>query len=890
MTDEDKASDGEHKTLTLKRPSGRLEMKKTVETGQVRQSFSHGRSRAVAVEVRKKRTIGRGEGSAAGEGGAQAGPSAGRASAGSEATTQRSAQSAGAPKTGVVLRTLSDEEKAARSRAVGDAMRAERIARERAEEDAARRAADERRLAAERIEAERRAQEEALRRKAEDDSRRRAEEEAARRLTPASGAVELPIAVAPPSIGVAPQPQRAAPTVPGAALPAMLEDEDEASRARRKGGEVQRPKAPAVRRDRAGQRRGSARITVVQALHAEEGIERARSVAAFRRQRERERRLQMGAAAEEKQAIVREVVLPETITVQELASRMAVRVADVVKSLFNMGSPATVTQSIDADTAELIVAEFGHKVKRVSESDVEIGLKGEVDDASLLAPRPPVVTIMGHVDHGKTSLLDALRETAVAAGEAGGITQHIGAYQVVAPSGKRITFIDTPGHEAFTQMRARGAKVTDIVVLVVAADDGVMPQTVEAINHAKAAGVPLIVAINKIDKPDANPSRVRTELLSHGIVTEEHGGDVLSVEVSAIKKLNLDKLEEAILLQAEILELKANPNRAAEGAVLEAKIDRGRGVVSTLLVQVGTLSVGDIVVAGAQWGRVRALIDDKGKNVAKAGPAMPIEVLGLQDVPDAGDEFVVVENERRAREVTEFRTSRARAQRVSMTGRATVEQMISSKGTAAELQTLPVVVKADVHGSVEAIVSALEKLSTSEVSVRVLHSGVGGITESDVTLANASKALIVGFNVRANQQARELARRDGVNIRYYAVIYDIVDDARAALEGMLKPTLRERFLGNAQVLQVFDITKVGKVAGCRVTEGLVKRGARVRLIRDSVVIHDGSLKTLKRFKEEVREVKEGFECGMAFENYHDLRDGDVLEFYELEEVARTLGA
>ncbi|MSO74994.1 MAG: translation initiation factor IF-2 [Alphaproteobacteria bacterium] len=899
MTDENKADDSNPKTLTLKRSSGRLEMKKTVETGQVRQSFSHGRSRAVAVEVRKKRSFG--PGSAAGEAApatpastpapasAPSAPSTRAAAATSrEAAPQRSApapQTAGGSKTGVVLRTLSDEEKAARARAVGDAVRAEREARTKAEEDAARRAADERRFASERLEAERRAQEEAHRRKAEDDSRRRAEEEAARRLAPTPGIGETPLAPIP---GMPVVPSRPALAVtPGAAVPVLVDDDDEAGRARRKG-EV-RAKAPVVRRDRDAGRRGSARITVVQALHAEEGIERARSVAAFRRQRERERRLQMDAAAEEKQAIVREVVVPETITVQDLASRMAVRVADVVKSLFNMGSPVTVTQSIDADTAELIVAEFGHKVKRVSESDVEIGLKGKVDDVGTTESRPPVVTIMGHVDHGKTSLLDALRATDVAAGEAGGITQHIGAYQVATPSGKRITFIDTPGHEAFTQMRARGAKVTDIVVLVVAADDGVMPQTVEAINHAKAAGVPMIIAVNKIDKPDAKPERVRNELLAHGIVTEENGGDVLSIEVSATKKLNLERLEEAILLQAEILELKANPNRAAEGAVLEAKIDRGRGVVSTLLVQRGTLHVGDIVVAGAQWGRVRALVDDKGKNVAKAGPAMPIEVLGLQDVPNAGDEFVVVENERRAREVTEFRTSRARAQRAAGFGRATVEQMISSIGTASAQQALPVVVKADVHGSVEAIVSALEKLSTSEVSVRMLHSGVGGITESDVTLAQASKALIVGFNVRANQQARELAKRDGVNIRYYAVIYDIVDDARAALEGMLKPMLRENFLGNAQVLQVFDISKIGKIAGCRVTEGLVKRGARVRLVRDNVVIHDGSLKTLKRFKDEVREVKEGLECGMAFENYHDLREGDVLEFYELEEVARTLG-
>ncbi|MGD9538977.1 MAG: translation initiation factor IF-2 [Alphaproteobacteria bacterium] len=888
MTDENKATDGEPKTLTLKRSTGRLELKKTVETGQVRQSFSHGRSRAVAVEVRKKRSFSRGEAGADGEA-AAAPASAPRRAGDAGAAGERHGQAASKAGSGVVLRTLTEEEKAARARAVDDAVRAERVARERAEEEAARRAAEERRLASEHEEAERRAREETRRRLDEAEARRRSEEEAARRLqasdeTEVAAPASLPAATT--EAGAATK--RAAAATPAAPLPPMQPEDDEAGRARRKG--EARPKAPVVRRDRDAARRGGARITVVQALHAEDGSERARSVAAFRRQRERERRHSLGLAADEKQAIVREVVVPETITVQELASRMAVRAADVVKTLFNMGSPVTVTQTIDADTAELVVAEFGHKVKRVAESDVEIGLKGEADVDSTLEARPPVVTIMGHVDHGKTSLLDALRETDVAAGEAGGITQHIGAYQVETPSGRHITFIDTPGHAAFTQMRARGAKVTDIVVLVVAADDGVMPQTIEAINHAKAAGVPIIVAINKIDKPDARPERVRNELLSHSIVTEENGGDVLSVEVSATQKINLDKLEEAILLQAEILELKANPNRAAEGVVLEAKVDRGRGVVTTLLVQRGTLRIGDIVVAGAQWGRARALIDDKGKPITEAVPALPVEILGLQDVPEAGDEFVVVENERRAREVTAFRTSRARAQRAAGTGRATLEQMFSTMGSETALQQLPILVKADVHGSAEAIVSALEKLSTDEVAVRVLHSGVGGITESDVTLAQASNALIAGFNVRANQQARELARRDGVDIRYYAVIYDIVDDVRSALEGLLKPAVRERMLGNAQVLQVFEISKVGKVAGCRVTDGVVRRGARVRLIRDNVVIHDGALKTLKRFKEEVREVKEGFECGMAFENYNDLREGDVLEFYELEEVARTLGA
>jgi translation initiation factor IF-2 len=885
MNDEGKAGDsGTKKPLTLNRP-GRLELKKTVDAGQVRQSFSHGRSRAVAVEVRKKRVIGR-TGEAGPEGGheAAAGEEATRAAPRAQAAAERAGGAGG--KHGVVLRTLTEEEKAARAKAVDEAVRAEREARERAEEEASRRAVEEARYAVERADASKRAAEENARRKAEEEARRKAEDEASRRLIAAGMAPEPepePILVLKP-VRPAAATTVAASALPGgrsgAAQPEMTEED--AARARRKG--EARPKTPVLRRE--SERRRGARLTVVQALHAGEGDERARSLAAFRRQRERERRHALGEPEETQRPIVREVVVPETITVQELANRMAVRGADVVKSLFNMGSPATVTQSIDADTAELVVAEFGHKVKRVAASDVEIGLKGNDDERSALEARPPVVTVMGHVDHGKTSLLDALRQTDVAAGEAGGITQHIGAYQVSTPAGKKITFIDTPGHAAFTQMRARGARVTDIVVLVVAADDGVMPQTIEAINHALAAKVPLIVAINKIDKPDARPERVRTELLSHGVVTEENGGDVLSIEVSAIKKTNLDKLEEAILLQAEILDLKANPNRPAEGFVLEAKIDRGRGVIASILVQRGTLKVGDIVVAGAEWGRVRALIDDKGKPVVRALPGMPVEVLGLQAVPEAGDEFVVVENERRAREVTEFRAGRARAARTAQGTRGTVEQMFSTLGAAR--QELPIIVKADVHGSVEAITHALEKLSTEEVAVRVLHAGVGGITETDVSLAQASRALVVGFNVRAGQQARELARRDGVEFRYYSVIYDIVDDAKAALEGLLKPTVREQFLGNAQVLQVFDISKIGRIAGCRVTEGVVKRGAKVRLIRDNVVIHDGSLKTLKRFKDEVREVKEGFECGMAFENYQDLRDGDVLEFYELEQVARTL--
>lgn len=584
---------------------------------------------------------------------------------------------------------------------------------------------------------------------------------------------------------------------------------------------------------------------------------------------------------------MREVVLPETIMVQELSNRMAERGVDVIRSLMKLGVMATLQQTIDADTAELVVAEFGHTVRRVSESDVEIGLKGEDDPEDSLEPRSAVVTVMGHVDHGKTSLLDALRETNVVSREAGGITQHIGAYQVVAEDGNRITFIDTPGHAAFTSMRARGANVTDIVILVVAADDGIMPQTIEAIDHAKAAEVPIIVAINKIDRPDADPTRVRNELLQHEILTEEVGGDVLSVEVSATEKTNLDKLLEAIQLQTEILELKANPNRSAEGVVIEANLETGRGAVATVLVQRGTLNVGDIVVAGAEWGRVRAMSNDKGEAIKSATPSQPVEVMGLSGAPAAGDEFAVVENEARAREVTEFRERRARMQKTTATSRGSLEQLFSQI-EAGEAQALPLVIKADTHGSVEAIAAALEKMGTDEVKVELLHTGVGGINESDVGLAQASNGFIVGFNVRANAQAREAAQREKTDIRYYSVIYDLIDDIKEMLSGMLAPEQRETFLGNAEVLEVFNISKLGKVAGCRVTEGMVKRGSSVRLLRDDVVIHEGSLSTLKRFKDEVREVREGMECGMSFENYHDLKQGDVIECFDVEEITRSL--
>jgi translation initiation factor IF-2 len=627
------------------------------------------------------------------------------------------------------------------------------------------------------------------------------------------------------------------------------------------------------------------RLTVTTATSGE-GEERMRSVASFRR---RVQRLKGMGAAEPKEKISREVVLPETITIQELANRMSERGVDVIRLLMKQGAMHKITDVIDADTAELVAEEMGHAVKRVAESDVEEGLFDIPDDGSNLQPRPPVVTIMGHVDHGKTSLLDAIRQANVVSGEAGGITQHIGAYQVTAPNGHAVTFIDTPGHAAFTAMRARGAKVTDIVVLVVAADDGVMPQTIEAIHHARAAGAPLVVAINKVDKPDAKPERVRTELLQHEVQVESMGGETLEVEVSAKQKLNLEKLLEAISLQAEVLDLKANPDRAAEGTVIEARLDKGRGPVATMLVQRGALHTGDIVVAGTQWGRVRALLDDKGLARQEAGPSFPVEILGFSGTPEAGDRVAVVESEARAREITEYRERQKRDKIAARGGsaRGSLTDMMSQLKTAGRKE-FPLVIKGDVQGSVEAIVAALEKLGTEEVGARVVHCGVGGISESDVSLAEASGAAVIGFNVRAHKEAREAAERSSIEIRYYNIIYNLVDDVKSAMSGLLAPTLRETMLGNASILEVFDISKVGKVAGCRVTDGNVERGANVRLIRDNVVVHEGKLSTLKRFKDEVKEVTAGQECGMAFENYQDMRAGDVIECYRIEEIKRSL--
>ncbi len=647
------------------------------------------------------------------------------------------------------------------------------------------------------------------------------------------------------------------------------------------------PPKPTQRRTTPDRRGG--RLTVAQALNQDYERTRGKSMAAQKRARERARLAALGIQ-EEAQKIVREVIIPETMSVQELSNRMASPASEVIKALMKMGVMATINEIVDADTAELIATEFGHKIKRVTDADVEIGLQGAEDSAENLLPRAPVVTIMGHVDHGKTSLLDALRQTDVVSGEAGGITQHIGAYQVTLPSGAKITFLDTPGHATFTEMRARGANVTDIVVIVVSAEDSIMPQTIESISHARAAKVPIIIAINKIDIHGADPAKVKQDLLQHEVVVEEMGGDVQTVEVSAKKRINLDKLEEAILLQAEILELKANPNREAHGFVVESKLEKGRGSIATVLIQKGTLRVGDIFVAGKESGRVRAINDDRGKSVDSAGPGQPVEVLGFGGTPDAGDSFTVVGDENKAREIADYRQRKKREMQAAkaVKGRATMEDLLLKEE--GEKTTLPVVIKGDVHGSVEAIAGSLQKMvdENKGIGVLVLHSGVGGITESDVTLARASGGIIIGFNVRANAQARDLAQRDGVQIRYYNIIYNVIDDVKAVLTGMLSPIKREEYLGQAQVKQVFNITKVGKIGGCMVTVGMVKRGAKVRLLRDNIVIHEGTLKTLKRFQDEVKEVKEGTECGMAFQDYDDLKEGDVIECFQIVEEARTV--
>ena len=856
-------------TLTLKRPS--------VEQSRVKQSFSHGRTKTVVVETKRKRF--------GDDVKAPVAPAAPVAEAkpavfqprprvaGQEApagpTTQRPAPPPAPSRPGVVLRTLTADEREARERALTDSRVREAQERKRQEEDLVRRKAQDERDAVER--------EAAAKRKAEDDNRHRQEDEGKRKAEEAARKL-----------------------APKSTVRTTVDDEDESPRGRtmsRPG--MSRPgtlrpsttskiiKVVTPTRTKADIEKKGARgrtITVGNALD-EEGNERGHSVAAFRRRTERLKKQAHGFQMPTEKTS-REIIIPEAITIQELSNRMAERAVDIIRLLMKQGQMHTINDVIDADTAQLIAEEMGHKVKRVSESDVVEGLDGDTDAEENRVSRPPVVTIMGHVDHGKTSLLDAIRKTNVVSGEAGGITQHIGAYQVNTPRGL-ITFIDTPGHEAFTSMRARGAKATDIAVLVVAADDGVMPQTVESINHAKAAGVPIIVAINKIDKPGINPTRVRTDLLQHDMVVESMGGDVLDIEVSALKGTNLDKLLETILLQAEVLDLKANPNREAGGLVVEAQLDKGRGPVATVLVQRGTLRHGDIFVAGSAWGRVRALVNDKGEHVKEAGPSVPVEVLGLNSAPEAGDRFDVVPNEARAREITDYRERQRRDKRGGGVARASLEQMMSQISQSGRKE-FPILVKADVQGSAEAIVQALEKIGNEEIRSRVVHYAVGGISESDIALASASGAAVLGFNVRANSQARDAAQQQGIEIRYYNIIYDLVDDIKAAMSGKLAPEMRETFIGNAKIQEVFNITKVGKVAGCMVTEGSVQRGNKVRLIRDNVVIHEGTLSTLKRFKDEVKEVVVGQECGMAFENYQDMRAGDVIECFRVERVERKL--
>ncbi|MGQ3301175.1 translation initiation factor IF-2 [Reyranella sp.] len=882
---------------------------------QVRQKFSHGRTRAVTVEVKKpvKRATTAPAATAAPapqpaapapapaparEAPKVAPPPAGRTlklgGSGGGHPSAPPANRAPAPTRqpggrGIVLRTLTEEEKEARARALVDANRDAEIARKRAEEDAKRRAIEE--------EARKKSEEEHRKRLAEEEARKKAEEEVKRKAdalvqkrldqTPPSAAPPAAPAARPAQTGDA---RPSGPTSTAPAAPVRRPVGPSTSEALRRPPPrpplvVKRPAQPTGARREAPKRRND-KVDVGRAVAGENDF-RSRSVAQQRRRLERERRQQFGS--EPQQKVYREVTIPESITVQELAVRMSERGADVIKTMMRMGVMATINQAIDADTAELVVTEMGHRYKRVTEGDVETGLADVPDSEDSLMPRPPVVTIMGHVDHGKTSLLDALRATDVAAHEAGGITQHIGAYQVTLPSQQKITFLDTPGHEAFTAMRARGAKVTDIVVLVVAGDDGVMPQTKEAIAHAKAAGVPIIVAVNKMDKPGADASRVHNELLREEIQVEALGGEVQSIEVSATKRMNLDKLEEAILLQAEVLELKANPDRDADGVVIEAKLDPGRGSVATVLVQRGTLMVGDILVAGSVWGRVRRLVDDRGQAVEDAGPAFPVEVLGLAGTPQAGDEFHVVESEARAREIADFRVRRDRQLELARAagGRGTLEEMIKGirEGTAKEL---PVLIKADVQGSAEALAGALSRLGTEKVITRVVYSGVGGISEADMTLAKASGALIIGFNVRANPQAREIAKRDKVDIRYYSIIYKVTEDMQALMVGLLDPTYKETLVGNAQIREVFKVTKSGNVAGCMVTDGKVTRGNKVRLLRDNVVIHEGTLKSLRRFKDEVKEVQHGFECGMAFENYEDMKVGDIVECFDVEQVQATL--
>jgi len=829
-------------------------------SGQVKQSFSHGRTKSVLVETKRKRVVVPTKPGAPGAASASAGSHLGdpskRPAGISDAEMERRLTALRAAK----ARELED----AARRAVEDKAREEERQRKRDEAEAREKEDREREAAAKaKLIEEARA-------KAEAEIKAQREADAAKPQTTSRSA--SPSSARPTPVAGQDDARGPAGAKPGLPAPRKT-DRDRDDRATDRG-----VKAKAEEGRRVG------KLTLNDALAGEGG--RTRSLAAMKRKQEKARQKAMGFNKPEKQA--RDVQLPETIVVQELANRMAERAADVVKSLMKMGMMVTMNEPIDADTAELVIEEFGHRAIRVSDSDVEqVIIKVKDNDGDMMV-RPPIITIMGHVDHGKTSLLDAIRHANVVSGEAGGITQHIGAYQVTTDTGAKLTFLDTPGHAAFTSMRSRGAQVTDIVILVVAADDAVMPQTIEAIAHAKAAKVPMIVAINKIDKYDANPTKVRTDLLQHDIVVEQMSGDVQDVEVSAKTGQGLDTLLEAIALQAEILELRANPNRAASGAVIEAKLDVGRGPVATVLVQNGTLRKGDIFVVGEQWGKVRALLNDKGERIDEAGPSVPVEVLGLSGTPSAGDTLNVVETEAQAREIATYREKTTKDKRAALGAATTLEQLMAKAKADQSVAELPILVKADVQGSAEAIVQAMEKIGNDEVRVRVLLSGVGAITDSDVSLADSNNAPIIGFNVRANASARGTANQKGVEIRYYSIIYDLVDDIKAAASGLLKAEIRETFIGYATIKEVFKVTGVGMVAGCLVTEGIARRSAGVRLLRDNVVIHEGTLKTLKRFKDEVKDVTSGQECGMGFERYEDIRPSDVIEIFEREEIQRKL--
>ncbi|WP_311270072.1 translation initiation factor IF-2 [Sphingobium sp. WCS2017Hpa-17] len=868
----------EDKPVLGRKPLG---IKRTVESGQVQQQFSHGRKNTVVVEVKRRRVLGK-PGETTG-GAPAAAPQAEPAPAPvAQAPAPRPAapapQQTRAPQPAPV-RQAPPQSLMSRQELQAKLLREAEEARMTALEDARRR-------------------EDAARIAASEEEKRRAEEN-----RQAAEAAEAAAAAAPaPVEEPAPQPVVEVPAAPVAApTPAAAPAAAPANAAERPASTAAAvppprrftPVTPAKRPepakpDRAKKgddnRRQSGKLTVTKAL-ADDDSARARSLAALKRAREKERRAHYAGGAQPRDKQVRDVVVPESITVQELANRMAEKGADLVKALFKMGTAVTLNQPIDQDTAELLVEEFGHRIQRVSEADVEIGMEGEADAPETLKHRAPVVTIMGHVDHGKTSLLDALRGTDVVAGESGGITQHIGAYQVTTKGGDVITFLDTPGHEAFSEMRARGANVTDIVILVVAADDGLMPQTIEAINHTKAAGVPMIVAINKSDKPEANPQKVRERLLEHEIVVEDMGGDVQDVEVSALKKTGLDELIEKILLQAEVMELTANPDRAAEGNVIEAQLDKGRGAVATVLVRKGTLKIGDTFVIGSESGKVRALVNDKGQQVKSAGPSAPVEVLGLSGVPKAGDQLTVVENEARAREVAAYRQEQETKKRTT-TAPTSFEHMFSALNTT--VIEYPVVVKGDVQGSVEAIVSSLNKISTDEIKVRILHSGVGAITESDVTLAAASRAPLIGFNVRPNAKARQLAEREKISLRYYDVIYDLLEEVRGEMAGQLAPERIETIVGRAEVLQVFPAGKKDKAAGLLVLDGIIRKGLSARLTRSDVIVSRTNIASLRRFKDDVSEVRAGMECGAVLQDTNDIKAGDTLELFEVEERQRTL--